>query len=155
MGKYLIPLAIGTALNCLQAIFSNALNGTDRQRDSARTVLLCSGIQLVFTLLTVRRWGLSGYIAGYLVSSLLGVEANRKAVGRILGLRASIYLSVLPFALAAVLLGFCVDALFHRLLGLGLSLFTALAISALFGIFLYLAALQAQGKLPKQKTGKG
>jgi O-antigen/teichoic acid export membrane protein len=155
VGEFLLPLAIGTALNCHQSILSNALNGCERQKDSARTTFFCGAIQLLFTLLTVRQWGLSGYIIGYLLSSILGLELNRKAACRVLGLQAQIYCSMIPPAAASVLTGLCCHFLLYELLDRSLSLVPALILCALFGLLLYLCALQAQGYFSKIKTGKG
>lgn len=155
VGEFLIPLAIGTALNCHQSILANALNGCEKQADSARTTFVCGVVQLLFTVLTVRRWGLCGYIAGYLVSSVLGLELNRKAACRVLGLRTQIYRSMLLPATASLLTGLCCHFLLYELLGRGLPLVPALVLCALFGLLLYLSALQAQGHFAKTKTGKG
>lgn len=145
VGRYLLPLALGVALNAHQSILSCALNGVGRQAASARTALIGDVVQLLFTVATVKRLGLPGYITGYLVSSVLGVWLNRREVAKALDLRRPRLLPTMAPVLAAILMGLCVHLLFHVLLDRGVPLLPALGACALFGLVLYLAALQAQG----------
>lgn len=145
VGRYLLPLALGVALNSHQSILSCALNGVGRQAAAARAALIADAVQLLFTVAFVKRYGLNGYIAGYLVSSVLGVWLNRRSAGKALALGRPRFFRESPPALAALLMGLCVHLLFHVLLDRGLALLPAAGGCALFGLVLYLAALQAQG----------
>lgn len=152
VGRYLLPLALGVALNSHQSVLSCTLNGVGRQTASARSALIADAVQLLFTVAFVKQYGLNGYIAGYLVSSVLGIWLNRRAASKALDLGRPRFLRAAPPALAALLMGLCVHLLFHVLLDRGLSLLPAAGACALFGLVLYLAALQAQGV--RIKTGK-
>lgn len=152
VGQFLVPLALGTALNCRQSVLSCALNGVGRQADSARTALIADAVQLLFTIVTVKDFGMAGYVAGYLVSSVLGVWLNRRAAKKALGLGGGFFLQWTAPGLAALLMGLCIHLLFHILLDWGLSLFPAVGACAAFGLVLYLAALSAMGS--RSKNGK-
>lgn len=152
VGQFMVPLALGTALNCRQSVLSCALNGVRRQADSARTALLADAVQLLFTIATVKDFGMAGYVAGYLVSSVLGAWLNRRAVRKALGLEGGLFRQWAAPGLAALLMGLCAHLLFHTLLDRGLALFPAAGLCAAFGLVLYLAALHAMGiKLPRPR----
>jgi len=146
-GHYLLPLSLGVALSCYQAVLGSSLNGVGRQKIAARNLLLCDGVQLVFTYVTVSRpqWGLKGYVAGFVVSSALGMALNWISVLRSTGLKPRIFLWLLAPALAALLSGLCCNLLFAVLTERGLSPVAAAGACLLFGGVLYLSALQAQG----------
>ena len=151
VGQYMLPLAVGVVLNAHQSVLSCALNGIGMQKASARTALISGVVQLLFTIATVKRFGMSGYILGYLVSSVLGVWLNRRAVSRVLKLGSSTFSCVVAPGLAAILMGLCSHLLFHTLLDHGLAVLPGAAVTALFSLLLYLAALQAQGIHPPRK----
>jgi len=144
-GTFLLPLAVGTALNAHQSILACTLNGISRQTAAARTALISNGLQLLFTLSTVKPFGLKGYIAGYLVCSLLAFLLNRRQVAKALGLRRRLFHCLLAPGLASLLMGLSVHLLFHLLLSRNLPLFPTAGGCALFGLVLYLSALQAMG----------
>lgn len=145
VGRFMVPLAAGVALNAHQSVLSCALNGVGRQADSARAALIADAVQLLFTIVTVKDFGMAGYVAGYLVSSVLGVWLNRRAIQTALGLERAAFAQWVAPGLAALLMGLCSHLLFHLLLDRGLPLLPAVGICALFGLVLYLAALSAMG----------
>jgi len=134
-------------LSCYQSVLSTALNGIGRQRASARNSLLCGAIQLAVTYVTVGRpeWGLKGYVAGFVSTSALGVLLNWLCVAAGTGLKPRIFTWLTAPALAALLSGLCSNLLFHCLLDRGLAAVLSAISCTVFGLVLYLAALQAQG----------
>ncbi|MCD8375586.1 MAG: oligosaccharide flippase family protein [Oscillospiraceae bacterium] len=146
-GDYILPLAAGTLLSCYQSVLSSALNGIGKQRLAARNSLLCGGAQLAFTYLTVGLpgVGLKGYVAGFAVSSALGLALNLLSVIRAAGLRPKPFEWLVSPALAALLSGLCANLLFTWLGAQETSLPLSVALCLLTGGLEYLAALQAQG----------
>ncbi len=146
-GAYILPLAAGTLLSCYQSVLSSALNAVGRQRLAAGSSLICGGVQLLFTCLTVGLpgVGLKGYVAGFVVSSALGLALNLAAVVRVTGLRPRPFEWLVSPALAAGLTGLCVNLLFTWMQERGLGLALSVAICLLLGALEYGAALQAQG----------
>lgn len=152
VGQFMLPLAAGTLLTCWQALLSGSLNALGHQKQAARNAILCDGVQLAFTWCTVARWGLAGYVAGFLVTCALGFWLDLGVLRRVTGLRVQVIPWFLSPVLAAVLMGLCANLLFRWLLHQGCPSLPAAGVTALFGLVLYLAALQAQGfSLPRQK----
>ena len=149
-GRYLLPLAVGVFLSAHQSVLSCALNGVGRQRTAAANALLGGVVQLLFTVATVKTWGMGGYVAGALVSAAVSVWLNHRAVGRAIPLETAFFQRLLAPGLAAILMGLCVHLLFHTLLSRGVPLPASLVLSALFGAVLYLAGLVAQGQLARK-----
>ena len=147
VGEYMLPLAVGTLLCCYQSVLASALNGVGRQNAAARNAILCGGVQLLFTWFTVGipGVGLKGYIAGFLVSSVLGLVLNLASTVRATGLRVRPFEWLVSPVLAAVLTGLCVNLLFRCLTDRGAALSVAVGGCVVFGAVEYLAALQAQG----------
>lgn len=144
-GEHMLPLAVGTLLTCWQSIFSGALNGLGQQRYTARNAILCDAVQLGFTVFTVARWGLSGYIAGFVLASLTGFLLDLSVLCRTADLRPTWRDWFLSPVLSALLMGLCCSLLFRWLTDHGLSHAAGCLILVPFGLILYLAALQAQG----------
>ena len=147
VGEYMLPLAVGVLLCCYQSVLSCALNGVGRQNAAARNSILCGAVQLMFTWSTVGipSVGLKGYVAGSLVSCVLGLGLNLVSAIRATGLRVRPFEWLVSPALAAVLTGLCVNLLFRYLSDRGAALGLTIALCLAFGIVEYLAALQAQG----------
>lgn len=144
-GDHMLPLAVGTLLSCWQSIFSSALNGIGKQRSAARNAILCDAVQLAFTVCTVAHWGVQGYIAGFLLSSLAGAALDLFSLCRASRMRPDWRAWFLSPALAALLMGLCCNLLFHWLTDHGMSHAMGCLAILPFGLILYLAALQAQG----------
>ena len=151
VGEFMLPLAVGTLFSFWQTVFAGALNGMGHQRRTARTAILCDAVQLCFTFVTVVRWGLAGFVAGFVLSSLLGVGMDLHNLCRVVRLRPKWRSWFLSPLLAALLMGLWSNLLFHLLLGGGLGHLPACLIVVPFGVLLYLAALQAQGVEPRKK----
>lgn len=146
-GNYLFPLAVGVALSCYQAVLSGALNGVGGQKTSARNALLSAVTELgcTFFLMGLPGVGLKGYVAGFVASSALGAWLNWREVHRITNLKMRIFTWCTAPGLAALLTGLVTRLLFRVLRSAGMADLPNLAVSVVFGIILYLSALQAQG----------
>ena len=147
VGDYMLPLAVGLLLCCYQSVLSCALNGVGRQNAAARNAILCNAVQLLFTWCTVGipGVGLKGYVAGFLVSSVLGLTLNLISTIRATGLRLRPFEWLVSPGLATLLSGLCVNLLFRWMDRQQLSLPSSVALCLGFGLLEYLAALQAQG----------
>lgn len=147
VGEHMLPLAVGVLLCCYQSVLSCALNGVGRQNAAARNSILCGAVQLLFTWFTVGipGVGLKGYVAGFLVSSVLGLALNLISTIRATGLRLRPFEWLVSPALAAILMGLCINLLFRWMGDCGASLPLAVTFCVVFGAVEYLAALQAQG----------
>ncbi len=150
VGNYLLPLAVGVALTCWQAVLSGALNGVGRQKTAARSALLSALTELgcTFFLMGLPGVGLKGYVAGFVASAALGAWLNWRGIRAATGLRARPFAWFAAPGLAALLMALVVRLLFQVLQRHGLADLPNLAACALFGGVLYLAALQAQGVSP-------
>ena len=146
-GDYILPLSVGVALSCYQAVLSGALNGVGRQSAAAWNSIACGALQLGCTwfLMGIPGVGLGGYVAGFVGSALLGVVLNWIQVRRATGLRARVFQWCTAPGLAALLMGLVVNLLFRILLGAGLGGIQTVLACLVFGVILYLAALSAQG----------
>lgn len=155
-GAFILPLAAGTLLTCYQSVLSGALNGLGLQGRGARNAIVSDIVQLAFTWFTVSRWGLSGFVAGFVLSSLVGMGMNLVSVLRAAHLKPRLFRWFGRPLLAAALMGLWCN-LFFRILGnAGCGAGAACLLCVLLGILLYLAALLAQGisvtqYLPKRK----
>lgn len=147
VGNYLLPLAVGVALTCWQAVLSGALNGVGRQKAAARNALLAAVAELgcTFFLMGLPGMGLMGYVAGFVLSAALGAWLNWRVVHKATGLKARVFAWCVAPGLAALLMGLVVRLLFQVLRAAGMGDLPNLAVCAVFGMVLYLAALQAQG----------
>jgi stage V sporulation protein B len=146
-GNFLLPLSVGVVLSCYQAVLTFALNGVGRQKAAARNSLVCGGVQLAFTFFAVGQpqVGLKGYVAGFVVSSALGMFLNWIGVARCTGLRPRFFTWLVAPALASLLSGLCAGLLFRVLIDTGIAAILSAAACLVFGGILYLSALQAQG----------
>ena len=147
VGRYMFPLAVGLLLCCYQSVLSCALNGVGRQGAAARNALIADAIQVVCTWYTVALpgVGLKGYVAGFLVSAVVGLGLNALSVARATGLRLRLFPWLLSPGLASLLMGLTVNLLFRVVRNAGVPLPAAIGLCAAFGVIEYLAALQAQG----------
>lgn len=146
VGCFMLPLSVGVLLSCYQSVLSCVLNGLGKQRSSAWNSILCGVAQLVCTywLMGLPGMGIKGYVAGFLLSCVLGTALNWLQVVRFTGLRPAFQWGIAP-ALASILTGLCGNLLFHILLDAGIEGLSAALWCLGFSILLYLAALTAQG----------
>jgi len=145
VGEFMLPLAVGTLFSCWQSVLAGALNGLGKQRTAARNAIICDALQLAFTWATVARWGLAGYVTGYLVTCVLALALDLRSVCTATGLRPDWLVQFICPVLAALLMGLCSNLLFRALTDGGTPAAASAAVTAMFGLLLYLAALQAQG----------
>lgn len=145
VGEYMTWLAVGTLLSCYQSVLSGALNGLGLERLGARNAIISDMVQLGFTIFTVSDWGLAGYVAGFVLSSLVGMAMNLVSVLRAAGLRPHVYRWFVRPLLGAVLVWSWGKLFFRILIDSGCSGLWACLICAILGLILYGAALLAQG----------
>lgn len=150
VGQYIVPLSAGVLLSCYQSVLGGALNGLGRQSAAAWSSIACGALQLGCTwfLMGLPGVGLAGYVAGFVASSALGVLLNWLLVARATGLKLQLFQWCTAPALSALLMGLTVNLLFRVLLRAGLGGVPAAGACLLFGLVLYLAALNAQGVHP-------
>ncbi|MEG2455141.1 MAG: oligosaccharide flippase family protein [Oscillospiraceae bacterium] len=148
VGEHCLPLAVCMALACYQSVLSCALNGIGKQSWAAKNAILSGGVQLLFTVFTVEKWGLSGYVAGCLASTVLGLTLNWIDVRRATGLRLRLFSWFVAPGLAAVLMGLNCNLLFQVLQERGVTMTPAVLVCLAFGTGFYLLALAAQGVHP-------
>ncbi len=147
VGDHMSILALGVLLSCWQTLLANALSGVNLQGYAAKTALICDAIQLVITLLTVGNpaIGLRGFAWGYVISSAIGAWCCWQRLSRETGLRLPVFDWFAAPILASALAASCALLLHGILLREGLPLLASSGASLLFGLLLYLAALQALG----------
>lgn len=147
VGNHLDLLAFGVLLSCWQTLMANALSGLNLQAKAAKIVLFSDVVQLAITWATVGRpeWGLRGFAWGYVISSALAAWL----CWRKLSAETKLTLPVYDW-FAAPLLGAALAATSSRLLHTillrdGAGVVPTELLCLVFGLLLYLAALQAQG----------
>ena len=147
VGSHMLPLAVALLLCCYQSVLASALNGIQKQAAAARNALISDVVQLVFTWYTVAlpKVGLTGYVIGFLVSTVVGLVLNIISVVRATGLRLQPFAWLVCPALSSLLMGLSINLLFRCLQTNDVSLIFSILLCTLFGIVEYLAALQAQG----------
>ena len=159
VGSYMTWLAVGTLLSCYQTVLSGALNGLGLEKLGARNAIISDVVQLGFTWFTVSHWGVAGFVAGFVLSSLAGMGLNLCSVLRASGLKLKLYRWFARPLLGAGLLWAWCNLLFGMLQRAGCSTLWSCVICAILGVILYVAALQAQGvpvrqQLPKLRGGR-
>lgn len=90
---------------------------------------------------------MGGYVTGLWVSALVGTLLNWWDLRRTTGVKAQTFTAMVAPGLGAILMGLCCRLLFYQLLDVGLQAAGACLATTVFGVALYLAALQAQGVL--------
>lgn len=145
-GEYLLPLAAAVVLSSYHGVFSGVLNGVGRQGEAALISLLCDGVQLAFVFgVALPGVGIRAFVAGTVASSALGAALCAWRAVRGTGSRLPLFRCLTAPGLAALLMGLTANLLLHKLKDSGLGDFPACAAAAVYGLVLYLAALQAQG----------
>lgn len=145
-GEYLLPLGAAVVFSCYHGVFSTVLNGVGKQGQSALVSLLCDGIQLAFVFTAALPGvGIKGFAAGLLISEMLGAVLCAVCAVRATGTRLPLFECVTAPALGALLMGLTANLLFQYLKDSGAALLPAGAVTVLYGLLLYLAAMQAQG----------
>lgn len=148
VGDYALPLALAMGVGCLEGLSAVSFGGVGRQGTASAHALLSGGVQLALTLLLMSLGlGLNGYALALLLSSLLGLLLNLRALRRAVGWRPPLFSALLAPALAATLSALCVKLLLPMLASLGR--LTACGGALGFGAVVYLSALSAMGAFPK------
>lgn len=145
VGDHLPLLALGVLFSCWQTLFACVLCGIDRQGTSAAIALVCDGIQLGLTVLTVGRWGLGGYAVSFVVTALLGAGLTWRAASKAIGLTLPVFQWFTGPMLGTALAAACGQLMETALLRGGLDALPAALGGMGFGVLLYLAALGAMG----------
>ena len=143
-GEFLLPLAAAMIFGCYQGIFSGVLSGTNRQGQSAVISLLCDVVQLVFVF-TIPQIGIKGFVGGTLISSLLGAGLCAGCAAKVTGVKLPVFECVTAPVLGAALVGLTGNMLFRYLKDSGCEILISGGITLLYGVVLYIGALQAQG----------
>ncbi|MDD6159581.1 MAG: oligosaccharide flippase family protein [Oscillospiraceae bacterium] len=145
VGSHITWLAVGMLLSCWQSVLSGALNGMGLQKQGAVNAILSDAVQLAFTVFTVSKWGMGGFAAGFVLSSLVGMGLNLQCVIRAAGLSLRPYRWFgRPLLGAGLVWAWC--RLFFRILqDAQFPLMGACGLCAAMGTALYIAAMQAQG----------
>lgn len=147
VGEHLLPLACVMAMSCFCSVLCASLNGVGRQRTVAAVSLLGGAVQLGFTLALVPLpgVGMRGYVAGAVASTALELGLCLWQIVRATGLRIQPFQWLTAPGLSALLAGLTGNLLFRYLKDSGLTPVPAGLGTLAFALFLYLAALQAQG----------
>ena len=147
VGRYLLPLSVGVLFTCWQAVLGCALNGLNKQGSAARSSILSGALQLVCTYVLLGRpgIGIAGYAVGFVASAALGTVLNWIQVRKTAGVTLHLFHWLVAPGLSALLMGLTGNLLFRILLDCGVGAVPAMGACTLFGVVLYLAALQAQG----------
>jgi len=146
-GAYMVPLAFATACGCFQSVLSGALNATERQGTAAAIALICDVVQLALTVLLMGRsgGGMDGFVAGVVVSSVLGLVLCDLMVRRCVKLSVRMWRPVGLPGLAALLSWQTSLLLFRCLSEAGVSEVPRVCAVLAFGGLIYLCALCAMG----------
>ena len=138
-----------------RAVFNGILNGIGKQGQSALVCLLCDGVQLGFVFLVPQPGvGMRAFVAGTVVSELLGAVLCARCVVKATRTRLPVFQSVTAPALGALLAGLTGNLLFRYLKDSGVSALPAGMAVCTYTLVLYLAALQAQGVPLRQNFGR-
>ena len=141
----MISLAVGTLLTCVQSVLGGALNGLGLQGKGARNAIASDVVQLAFTYGTVAVWGLRGFVAGFVLSSLVGMGLNLASVLHATGLHLHLFAWFVRPVLASVCMGAWCNLLFHRLLEAGVWISNACLACVVVGGVLYGLTLKGLG----------
>lgn len=144
-GEDLPLLALGVLFSCWQSLFACVLSGIGRQDTAAAVTLVEDGLQLILTCLTVSRFGMTGYAGAFAVSGLVGAVLSWRGVSQAIGLRLPVFDWFTAPTLAACLATSCGELMETVLCREALSPLSSAVGGLLFGLLLYLSALQAMG----------
>ena len=147
VGDQMPLLAAGLLFTCWSSLLSCVLTGLDRQGTAARIALVCDGLQLLATCLTVEPFGLRGYGWSFTLCALLGAGLSWRAVVRETGLGLPVFRWLAGPALAAALGALCGRLMETALLRGGLTGLWASGGGLVFGGLVCVAGLQALGLL--------
>ena len=155
VGEFLVPLAGVMALCCYESVLNSILSGVGQQRAVAVISLLSGGAQLCITLGTVAQIGMAGYVLGAAAASALGLVLSGVWTMRSTGAHIRWMDWVIIPGLSALLAGLNARLLLRVLLDSGASTLAAILGAIVFGLWVYTAAIQAQGMEVKGRGKSG
>ena len=155
VGEFLVPLAGVMALCCYESVLNSILSGVGQQRAVAVISLLSGGAQLCITLGTVAQIGMAGYVLGAAAASTLGLALSGVWTMRSTGAHIRWMDWVIIPGLSALLAGLNARLLLRVLLDSGASTLAAILGAIVFGLWVYTAAIQAQGMEVKGRGKSG
>lgn len=145
-GVYLFPLAVSMVFSCCQGVFGGVLSGVNQQGKSAVISLLCDVVQLIFVFtVPLPGVGMNGFVTGTFISSLLGAVLSAWCAVQVSGVSVPVFECVTAPMLGAVLMGSTARLLFRWLKDTGCDVMLSGGLTLIYGLVMYLAALQAQG----------
>ena len=154
-GDYLPVLAAAVALSSFRAVCSGVLSGVGKQGQGAAICLVCDVVQLAFVFsVALPGVGLKGFVAGTVLSELLGAVLSARCAARAAGIRLPVFESVTAPTLAALLAGLTGNLLFRYLRDCQVPLWVAGGAVCIYSVLLYLTTLQVQGVSVRKVFGR-
>lgn len=145
-GKYILPLCIATVFSYYQITTNTVLNGIGQQRRAAAHVVFGNIIQLFFTLgAGLPRVGMSGYIAGYIISDVFMVVLNIHCIIKKLKMRIRWFNWFFIPVICSALSGLIINLAYTLLRFDGVGEWHALLVSLVMGALSYLICLNLMG----------
>lgn len=143
VGKFLIPLALPMIFHSLQHTLSSVLNGLGKQNRAALHFIIGGLIQMGCTYFLVAdpRFGIYGYIIGFILDSIVTFLLNLITVLRSIRLKFQFVEWLIKPGFAALLMGSTIRLCNIYLKSVGFSPGWALAFSFLAGSGLFVTAL--------------
>lgn len=145
-GSFILPLALATLFSYYELTTGALLNGIGLQKKAAVYIVVGGILQLIFTWsVGYAHIGMRGYVAGYLISSLVIAALNLRCLCKRLKLRLRVsnwfFTPLLASVFASLICNIAYRALLARAIPLGLCLTAAGAV----GLISYALALSAMG----------
>lgn len=145
-GSYMLPLCIGTLFSYYQISLTALLNAIGQQRRAAIIIVIGGVLQLIGTwLVGIPSIGIYGFLAGYIVSSILMSALDLLCLIRRLKLQIQWNNWVITPLLASILAGLCANLLLQIAQNDGLGSWVSLLLSLSGSCLVYLLTLRVQG----------
>lgn len=147
VASYITPLVLSSIFIYYQVITGSILNGIGMQKRAAIYIVISGVIQLLFTYFAVGnpRFGIYGFFAGYLVSSILIVALNIKCIINKSKLKIKWLNWFFSPILSASISSFVIHFIFRWLLISNTTTGIAVIISIICGLITYNLILRIQG----------
>lgn len=144
---YFLPLAIASIFVYFQIISGSILNGLGMQKYATANIIIAGFVQLGFTYFLTGdpRFGIHGYIAGYLISDVLLMVLHMYFVLRRIKMRIQWGSWFILPAISATFVGILTRMAFDYIKEKGLSQPISLIGAIGFGIMIYYVLLQVEG----------
>ncbi|MFI3249434.1 MAG: oligosaccharide flippase family protein [Eubacteriales bacterium] len=154
VGSYLLPLALASAFSSYQSTLFALLNGIGRQSICASLSLFAGGTQLLFTLVIVPRFGLSGFVYGLLFLSGFHTILQCVIMLKLTKTPLNLFAWLTAPALSATLMGLCANLLYRAMEDAGVETLITLVVVTVFSIVLYSVCMICQGVSFEALLGK-